>query len=625
MYPKLRDDRERLPALLATVSAYAAGVLERLDTAPVVVAPRTHTATILAPSGVGAEGALQHFKDWVAASLSASAGPRYLGFVTGGTTPAALLGDWLAAVFDQNPISWLDGSTALQLERDTLAMLRALFGLPEPFAGSFVSGATMANFVGLALAREWVGRVHGIRVSDEGLATLPRLEIFAATPHSSTTKALAMLGLGRAAWQGIACLPGREAMDLTALESLLAAAAGPCVVIASAGTVNTGDFDDFSGLTRLKERYGFWLHVDAAFGGFASLSPALQPLLRGWECADSICIDLHKWLNVPYDSAVAFTRHRDLQGDVFANVSAYLGRSAQEPEPIHLAPENSHRWRALPAWFSLLAYGAEGYREIVERDCQFARTLGERIAESEFFQLLAPVRLNIVCFAPRDRALSAPVIAAVRDSGATFVTPTVLHGTPAIRAAFSNWRTTDQDLDVIWEALVNAAKTTRLVYPDHPESGGEAMTESHPMIFHLVIESDFQAQFDGRVYLPAGLRRDGFVHCALAPSVIPVANDYYAEAPGRLLLLEIDPQRLVSETRYEPAAPIAGGGTAHLASASLFPHVYGPINTEAITGVGVLGRTLGGYAWPQKFMSLRLFRPQLTQQSDADHADAGCA
>ncbi len=470
MHPQLAADRERLPALIAAVSAYAAGVLEGLDTAPVVAAPVVAApvvaapqlaATVLPAAGIGAAGALQHFTDSVAPLLSASAGPRYLGFVTGGTTPAALLGDWLAAAFDQNPISRLDGSAALQLERDTLAMLRALFGLPEQFAGSFVSGATMANFVGLALAREWAGRAHGICVSNAGLAALPRFEIFAATPHSSTTKALSMLGLGRAAWQAIACLPGREAMDLTLLERSLAQAAGPCVVIASAGTVNTGDFDDFDGLAHLKERYGFWLHVDAAFGGFAGLSPALRPLLRGWEGADSICIDLHKWLNVPYDSAVAFTRHRDLQGDIFANVAAYLGNYAQEPEPIHLAPENSHRWRALPAWFSLLAYGAEGYREIVERDCRLARALGERIEGSSLFDLLAPVRLNIVCFALRDRAMSERVIAAVRDSGATFVTPTVLHGTPAIRAAFSNWRTTDHDLDVIWEALVKAAETAQ--------------------------------------------------------------------------------------------------------------------------------------------------------------------
>ena len=133
------------------------------------------------------------------------------------------------------------------------------------------------------------------------------------------------------------------------------------------------------------------------------------------------------------------------------------------------------------------------------------------------------------------------------------------------------------------------------------------MTDCHPMIYHIVIESDFQAAFDGRVYLPAGLRREGFVHCALAPSVIPVANDYFADSLGRLLLLELDPRRLAAETRYEAAAPLAGGGTAHLASAALFPHVYGPLNAEAITGVGVLGKTAGGYAWPQRFMALDAF------------------
>ena len=458
MHPRLADDLDHLPALIALASAYATAVLEQLDSAPVAVPPRAQAAATLSPAGIGAQEALRRFRETIAPSLSASAGPRYLGFVTGGTTPAALIGDWLAAVFDQNPVSRLDGATALQLERDTVMMLRTLFGLPVAFAGSFVSGATMSNFVGLALAREWAGRTHGIRVSDEGLGALPRIEIFAATPHSSTTKALSMLGLGRSAWQKVACLPDREAMDLAALERQLIGATGPCVVIASAGTVNTGDFDDFGELARLRERHRFWLHVDAAFGGFASLSPALQPLLEGWDCADSICIDLHKWLNVPYDSAVAFTRHRDLQADVFSNISAYLGRSTEEPEPIHLVPENSHRWRALPAWFSLTAYGVEGHREIVERDCQLARRLGERIEKSEIFDLLAPVRLNIVCFALRRRDLTEKLVAAVQNTGRTFVTPTLLHGRAAIRAAFSSWRTTERDLEIIWEALAAAAE-----------------------------------------------------------------------------------------------------------------------------------------------------------------------
>ncbi len=458
MYSRLAEDRDRLPALLETASAYATSVFEGLDSAPVAVPPTVLAPSTLSVTGIGTERALQLFKSSIAPSLPATAGPRYLGFVVGGATPAAVIGDWLATVFDQNAVSRLDGSTALQVERDTVTMLQGLFGLPDGFSGSFVSGATMSNFVGLALAREWAGREHGVRVSEQGIAAMPRIAILAATPHSSSTKALSMLGLGRRMWQEVACLPGREAMDMSALERRLAENEGPCVVIASAGTVNTGDFDDFRELARLKETHGFWLHIDAAFGGVASLSPAHQPLIEGWGCADSICVDLHKWLNVPYDSAVVFTRHRDLQIDVFSNVSAYLGRPSEDPEPIHLVPEISHRWRALPAWFSLTAYGMDGYREIVERDCLLARMLGERIQQSELLDLLAPVRLNIVCFAPRNPGMSDRLIAAVRDSGSTLVTPTVLHGTAAIRAAFCNWRTTESDLDIVWEALVKAAE-----------------------------------------------------------------------------------------------------------------------------------------------------------------------
>jgi glutamate/tyrosine decarboxylase-like PLP-dependent enzyme len=457
MYAKLEEDRDRFPALLQMVARYAADTVENVDAAPVALPPQTLPPCELSAAGIGAEAALRFFMGSIAPSLSASTGPRHLGFVTGGATPAAVIGDWLATLFDQNPVSRLDGSTALQIERDTIAMLRSLLDLPDHFAGTLVSGATMSNFVGLAVAREWAGRECGVRVSEDGVAALPRLTIFSATPHSSSTKALSMLGLGRRMWREVNCLPHREAMDVAFLDRLLDENEGPNVVIASAGTVNTGDFDDFEALVRLKERYPFYLHVDAAFGAFASLSPELQPLLNGWTCADSICVDLHKWLNVPYDSAVAFTRHRTLQVDVFSNVSAYLGHTLDEPEPIHLAPENSHRWRALPAWFTLAAYGADGYREIIERDCRLARALGERIHHSERFELLAPVRLNIVCFALHNPARTPHFIEAVRNSGMAFVTPTVLWGVPAIRAAFSNWRTTEDDLDIVWDALTAAA------------------------------------------------------------------------------------------------------------------------------------------------------------------------
>jgi glutamate/tyrosine decarboxylase-like PLP-dependent enzyme len=303
-----------------------------------------------------------------------------------------------------------------------------------------------------------VGRAHGVRVSEEGAGGIPPLAVFAGTPHISSLKALSMLGAGRRSRRVVACLPGREAMDLGDLERLLAEAPRPSVVVASAGTVDTGDFDDFRGLAELKRRYGFWLHVDGAFGGFAACSPELRSLVEGWEVADSICVDLHKWLNVPYDAAVAFTCHRDLQVDVYSSAAAYLGHPGERPAPIHLAPESSHRWRALPAWFSLTAYGADGHREIVERDCRLARELSARMERSPEFELLAPVRLNIVCFALADAGRTDAFIRAVRDDGRTFVSPTVVWGRQGVRAAFSNWRTTERDLDIIWEALLGAAE-----------------------------------------------------------------------------------------------------------------------------------------------------------------------
>lgn len=456
MVPQLRADRDRLPELLRAVGAYAAEVVSRVDATQVAAAPKPIELAPLAGDGVGAELAFERFRDHVVPHLTASAGPRYLGFVTGGTTPAAMVGDWLTTVFDQNPVSRLDGWAALQLEAHTVNMLRDLFGLPTAYTGTFVTGATMSNAVGLAVAREWVGRERGVRISEDGVGAASGITVFAGTPHVTSLKALSMLGLGRRAWRPVPCLPGREAIDVEALAQALATVDAPAIVIASAGTVNTGDFDDLAALAALKQRVGFYLHVDAAFGAFASVAPELSHLLRGWTAADSVCVDLHKWLNVPYDAAVLFTRHRDLQVDVFANVAAYLPQTLEDPESIHRAPESSHRWRALPAWFSLTAYGASGYREIVERDCRLARALGERIQASGRFTLLAPVRLNIVCFALRQPDGTGRFVEALRDRGDVFVTATRLWDTPAVRAAFSNWRTTDADLDIVWQALTAA-------------------------------------------------------------------------------------------------------------------------------------------------------------------------
>lgn len=460
----LAADLARLPDLLDATRRAAADALATLDARPVVPpAGKPHDPEPLPEHGTGTEQALAAFQERWAPRLSASAGPRYLGFVTGGATPAALAGDWLTAAHDQNSNSALDGA-GQDLERETVGWLRELFHLSAAHTGTFVSGATMSNTTGLAIAREWLGERLGVSPAEDGAAALGPVRVLSGAPHSSIAKALSVLGLGRRCLVPVPTLPGREAVDPAALERALADTPGPAVVVANAGTVNTVDFDDLRAVAALKERHDFWLHTDAAFGAFAALSPDHAHLADGLDASDSLCVDLHKWLNVPYDSAVQFTRRRDLQARVFqARIfqegAAYLGPLGEHPDLVHLTPENSHRLRALAAWFTLRAYGRQGHREIVERDIACARALGERLSRDPALTLLAPVRLNVVCFTLADGPTPAR-LTALREAVAAevFVTPTVYGGTPALRAAFSNWRTTRADVDRVAQALGTAAK-----------------------------------------------------------------------------------------------------------------------------------------------------------------------
>ncbi|MFE7115638.1 pyridoxal phosphate-dependent decarboxylase family protein [Streptomyces sp. NPDC057654] len=461
MHPQLAADLERLPELLEAARGHAAAFLGGLDERPVVPVAQAPAAAAPPTGGVGFGAALREFAERWEPGLSAGAGPRYLGFVTGGVTPAALAGDWLTSTVDQNPMSSLDPA-GQRLERETVGWLRDLFGLSDVHEGNFVSGATMSNTVGLAVAREWLGERRGVSPAEAGAAALGPVRVLSGSPHSSIAKGLSMLGLGRSALVPVAALPGREAVDPAALERALREADGPCVVVANTGTVNTVDFDDLRAIAALRERYGFWLHVDAAFGAFAALSPAHAHLVDGIDEADSLCVDLHKWLNVPYDSAVQFTRRRDLQARVFQNAAAYLGPLGDVPEAVHLTPENSRRLRALAAWFTLRAYGRDGYREIVERCVACARTVGEAVDAHPGLRLLAPVRLNVACFTLAEDPSAERLAALARElAGTAFLTPTVYAGQPALRAAFSNWRTTADDAERVVKALVDAVDSLR--------------------------------------------------------------------------------------------------------------------------------------------------------------------
>lgn len=455
---RFRHDQSSLDEILEAAQTAALDFLKSLSRRPVAGAPHDLSHDHLPEEGLGAMQALATFRAKYEAGLCASAGPRYLGFVTGGTTPAALAGDWLVSTYDQNAISGND-STVPEIERETVALLRELFNLPDAYDGVFVSGATMANFVALATARQWAAERGGYDVSEQGLWKVPPIPVLGGSPHVSVLKALSMLGMGRQCMEVLAHLPGSIAVDPLAVEERLAALHGtPAIVVASAGEVNTGAFDDLIALADLCRRYGAWLHVDGAFGLFAACDPAQAYLLRGLDAADSIIADGHKWLNVPYDSAFVLTRHLALQHQVFKATAAYLGEGSNH---LHdLTPEDSRRFRALPAWMTLMAYGRSGYRELVARCCSLAQHLGQRIERSSPFELLSQVSLNIVCFSLRgaDTACRDRFVEALRADGTTVLTPTHFAGQPAVRAAFVNWSTSLEDVEMIFEALERCAR-----------------------------------------------------------------------------------------------------------------------------------------------------------------------
>ncbi|PSL24314.1 pyridoxal phosphate-dependent decarboxylase family protein [Dyadobacter jiangsuensis] len=450
MFEVFENELNNLQSILVQVKNASLDFLENIAEKPTYIADQAVPVADLADAGIGASGSLEVFRKHYEKLMVASPGPRYWGFVTGGATPAAIAGDWLTAVYDQNTQSTQGaGDVSAILEKETIGLLCQLLHLPEDFNGGFVTGATMSNFTGLAVARQWAGERSGRDVSREGVSG--DLVVMAATPHSSVVKSLGMLGIGSNNVVRIQALEGREAMDLTDFEQkLMDNQHRPVVVNCSAGTVNTVDFDDIKAIVALKKKYTFWLHIDAAFGGFAACLPSQRHLLAGWEQADSITIDCHKWMNVPYDSAVSLVRkeHSRLQVSTFQNSNApYLGDPSENFSYLNFLPENSRRFRALPAWFSLTAYGRNGFEWIVRNSIARAEEFGAYIQSSEHFELLAPVRLNVVCFRLKSGHEKMPVfLDRLNRREKVFMTPTLLSGESAIRAAFVNYRTRKEDI-----------------------------------------------------------------------------------------------------------------------------------------------------------------------------------
>lgn len=419
----------------------------------------------LPESGMSPGAALADWAQRAAPGIVGSAGPRFFGFVIGGSTPAALGGDWLASALDQMTGMWSASPAAAQTEQVVLRWLKELFAIPETWGGAITSGGTMSNLAGLAAARQWASEQLGFDAANDGLAGHPAIAIVSSTEiHASARKALANLGLGRNTVRTVSAPGGR--IDLDELDRTLKTIDGPLIMIANAGEVNTGQFDDLNGIAdRLAKRGNAWLHVDGAFGLFAAVSPALQHLTAGIERADSIASDAHKWLNVPYDCGFMFVRDQELLRRSFSSSGSYLAPvEGDGPDPAHGTPEMSRRFRALSMWCALKSAGREGYQELVERCVVNAAEFADFVAETEGLELMNPAPLNIVCFryapagmtdAEQDAANRA-ALRRMQAGGRVFCTATVWNGRSAIRAAFGNWSTTKADVDVLKEEVVRA-------------------------------------------------------------------------------------------------------------------------------------------------------------------------
>ena len=441
--------------------------VQRLGTRPVSRRPGPADMAALldeplSETGCDPSAAIDEWLRRAEPGITASPGPRFFGFVNGGSTPAALAGDWLASAIDQNAGFWLSSPAAAQTELVVLRWLKELFGLPETWAGALTSGATMANLVGLAAARQWAGQRMGFDPATDGLGGHSPIRVISSTEiHASALKSLGTLGLGRGSVQRLPA-PGGS-LDLDELRTVLHEIDGPVIVVANAGEVNTGAFDDVAGIAAMCEAHpgGAWLHVDGAFGIFAAISPRYAELSRGVDRADSVAADGHKWLNVPYDCGFAFVRDADALRTAFNAVGSYLAPGQDTGwDPASHVPEMSRRFRGLAAWCALRAYGREGYREMVERCAANAADFAAWVEAPAGVELMAPAPLNIVCFRyvvedddDANDALNRNAVAAIQRDGRIFVTGTVWNGRAAIRAAFDNWATRTSDVDILKETI----------------------------------------------------------------------------------------------------------------------------------------------------------------------------
>ena len=388
----------------------------------------------------------------VSPATMAMAGPRFFGFVIGGTWPTALAANWLAGAWDQNAALSAAVPGVARLEQVALRWLVELFELPEGTGGAFTTGATVANFTALAAARNGVLARAGWDVERDGLFGAPPITVIAGDEaHPTVLKSLGMLGLGRGRIVRVP-VDDQGRMRPEALHAIR----GPTILLLQAGNVNTGSFDPFRDLIGRARAAGAWVHVDGAFGLWAKAAPGLRHLASGLEHADSWATDAHKWLNVPYDSGLAFVREPQTLQRAMAITAEYLPTDTGERNPCDFTPELSRRARGVEVWAALHSLGREGLAELFERNCRQARRFAAGLRDAGY-EILNEVVLNQVLVSYGSPERTRDVIARIQRDGTCWCGSTVWQGKTAMRISVSSWATSDADVERSLAAMIRIA------------------------------------------------------------------------------------------------------------------------------------------------------------------------
>jgi glutamate/tyrosine decarboxylase-like PLP-dependent enzyme len=458
----MNDDSPRatsvaMPALLDDAARRSGAYLTSLEHRPVRPDPGAlqRLARLdepLPPGLTDPAAVLALLDEFVSPATMATAGPRFFGFVIGGSLPAALAANWLAAAWDQNACLAKVTPGVAKVEEVALRWLVEVLGLPPRSEGAFVTGATMANFTALAAARHVVLARTGWNVEADGLFGAPPITVIVGDEaHPTLLKSLGLLGLGR---NRVVRVPTDRRGRMRA--ELLPPMAGPTIVCVQAGNINTGEFDPFGEICPIARAAGAWVHVDGAFGLWAKASPRLAPLAHGVELADSWATDAHKWLNVPYDSGLAFVREPGTLPAAMAITAEYLPVHDAERSPADFTPELSRRARGVEVWAALRSLGRSGLAEMFERNCRQARQFATRLAGAGH-EILNDVVLNQVLVSFGSPDTTQRVIDTIQGEGTCWCGGTVWQGRTAMRISVCSWATQDEDVERSIAAMLHAA------------------------------------------------------------------------------------------------------------------------------------------------------------------------